>query len=158
MTNEKTFAEHMSYIVGFVINNAQKELVRGDKEAIKIVLAAFNEMQEDERSGVDYIFNIYNKDDLKFLIEKELVNAEDIAHVVDNPCEFPYGMFFMNECTDGMQPVQDLQKTLIVWLEEITKFVFLYVARGGQDSAYKAYYERFFVDKVWQTDYFYNIF
>lgn len=155
---EKTFAEHMSFIVGFVVSNAQKELARGNEEAIKIVLAAFNEMQEDERGGADYIFSIYNNNDLKFLVEKELVDAEDIAHVVDNPCDFPNGLFYMNECTDGMQPVQDLQNTLIGWLEEITKFVFLYVARGGEDTAYKAYYERFFVDKVWQIDYFYNIF
>lgn len=158
MTNEKTFAEHMSYIIDFVVSNAQKELARGNEEAIKIVLAAFNEMQDDERGGADYIFNIYNKDDLKFLTDKELIGAKDIAHVVNNPCEFPCGMFFMNECTDGMQPVQDLTNVLIGWLEEITKFVFLYVARGGKDTAYKAYYERFFVDKVWQIDYFYNIF
>ena len=154
----KAFTEHMSYIVGFVVSNAQKELARGNEEAIKIVLAAFNEMQDDERGGVDYIFNINDKNDLKYLVSNELMDAKEIAYIISHPVEFPNGLFFFGENYDKATPVQDLTNVLIGWLEEITKFVFLYVARGGKDTAYKAYYERFFVDKVWQIDYFYNIF
>lgn len=156
MTNG-TLCDHASKIVGFIVNNAKNELAAGNKEAIAIVLAAYNEMQEDERSGVDYIFNINDKEDLKYLVDKELIDASDIAYLYNHPEEFPNGLFYMNECTDGMQPIKNLAETLINWLEEITKFVILYVGRGN-DTAYQAYYERFFVDKVWQLDYFYNVF
>ena len=153
MTN-KELSESAGKIVEFIVTNAKIGLEIGDKEAIDIVLGAYNQMQDDERSGIDYIFNIHNDNDLKYLVDNGMINAETIADIVNNSRDFVDGLFFFN---GGALPVPNITATLTMWLEEITKFVILYVGRG-KDTAYQAYYEHFFVDKVYQLDYFQNIF
>lgn len=51
----------------------------GDESALNIFLAAYNNMQEEEFNGDYYIFNLNDKDDLKYLVEHEILAAWQIA-------------------------------------------------------------------------------
>lgn len=51
-----------------------------DKMVLNDVLMAYNRYQEDEREGVDYIFDLTNEDDLITCIKGGL-RADDIAHL-----------------------------------------------------------------------------
>lgn len=156
MTRTDIFAEHMAGVIKFIAENVEADL--RENKNLDLILSVYNEVMENERGGADYIFNIYNKDDVKFLVSNDLMTATDIAFVVNNPDIVPNGLFFMNDGAESMQPVKHLAIVLNNWVTEMTKFAVLYVARGSENSPYKAFYEKYFVDRVWQTDIFYNIF
>lgn len=155
MTRTDIFTEHMAGVIKFIAENVEADL--RENKNLDLILSVYNEVMEDERGGADYIFNIYNKDDVKFLVSNDLMTATDIAFVVNNPDIVPNGLFFMNDGAESMQPVKHLAIVLNNWVTEMTKFAVLYVARGDENSPYKAFYEKYFVDRVWQTDIFYNI-
>ena len=155
MTRTDIFTEHMAGVIKFIAENVEADL--RENKNLDLILSVYNEVMENERGGADYIFNIYNKDDVKFLVSNDLMTATDIAFVVNNPDIVPNGLFFMNDGAESMQPVKHLAIVLNNWVTEMTKFAVLYVARGDENSPYKAFYEKYFVDRVWQTDIFYNI-
>ena len=155
MTRTDIFTEHMAGVIKFIAENVEADL--RENKNLDLILSVYNEVMEDERGGADYIFNIYNKDDVKFLVSNDLMTATDIAFVVNNPDIVPNGLFFMNDGAESMQPVKHLAIVPNNWVTEMTKFAVLYVARGDENSPYKAFYEKYFVDRVWQTDIFYNI-
>jgi hypothetical protein len=145
----------MAGVIAFIVEGVEADL--RENKNLDLILSVYNEVMENERGGADYIFNIYNKDDVKFLVSNDLMTATDIAFVVNNPDIVPNGLFFMNDGAESMQPVKHLAIVLNNWVTEMTKFAVLYVARGSENSPYKAFYEKYFVDRVWQTDIFYNI-
>ena len=156
MTRTDIFTEHMAGVIKFIAENVEADL--RENKNLDLILSVYNEVMDDERDGADYIFNIHNKNDVKFLVANDLMTATDIAFVLNNPDIVPNGLFFMNNGAESMQPVRHLAIVLNNWVTEMTKFAVLYVARGDEKSPYKAFYEKYFVDRVWQTDIFYNIF
>lgn len=156
MTRTDIFTEHMAGVIKFIAENVEADL--RENKNLDLILSVYNKVMDDERDGADYIFNIHNKNDVKFLVANDLMTATDIAFVLNNPDIVPNGLFFMNNGAESMQPVKHLAIVLNNWVTEMTKFAVLYVARGSENSPYKAFYEKYFVDRVWQTDIFYNIF
>ena len=67
-----------------IIDVISKAIARDVKQGknLSMLLGAFNQWQEDERSGVDYIFDINNKEDLKYLVDNGMITAIGIAWVV----------------------------------------------------------------------------
>ena len=61
----------MKKAINTMVENIKKSIIRdlndvySDKgyKVLKMVLAAYNDFQESERDGVDYIFDINNTDD-----------------------------------------------------------------------------------------------
>jgi hypothetical protein len=155
MTRTDAFNKSMAGVIAFIVEGVEADL--RENKNLDLILSVYNEVMDDERDGTDYIFNIHNKDDVKFLVSNDLMTATDIAFVVNNPDIVPNGLFFMNNGAESMQPVKHLAIVLNNWVTEMTKFAVLYVARGSENSPYKAFYEKYFVDRVWQTDIFYNI-
>jgi len=156
MTRTDAFCESMAGVIAFIVEGVEADL--RENKNLDLILKVYNQVMDDERDGADYIFNINNKEDVKFLIANDLMTASGIAFVVNNPDIVPNGLFFMNNGAESMQPVKHLAIVLNNWVTEMTKFAVLYVARGDENSPYKAFYEKYFVDRVWQTDIFYNIF
>lgn len=150
MVNKGLLTGYLTGIASFIKEQATNAIQDGT--GIDVALAAFNEMQDDERDGADYIFDINNEDDLAYLAGRKLITAKEIAFIVNSPDRYRGGYFTIHY-EDGIQPVEDIQKTLIGWLDELIPFVMLYVARG-KDTAYQAFYEKFFVDKVYELDFF----
>lgn len=87
---QKNVLNAISAISEFIVSNLESELQRGGEAgdyAFKIALNAYNRYQEDERDGVDYIFDITNKEDLIDMIDGGL-NAVEIHDMVNRGQRF----------------------------------------------------------------------
>lgn len=140
-----------------IIDVISKAIARDVKQGknLSMLLGAFNQWQEDERSGVDYIFDINNKEDLKYLVDNGMITATGIAWVVQN-CYT--GMFqFNGEPDAGIQPispdvgiqpisVETLNRYLIINAGNYLPYVIMYAARCGSDSAYAKVYEEYITE------------
>lgn len=70
---------------------SDKRITEIEADAFKIALRAYNRFQEDNRDGVDYIFNIYENEDLIAMLQGG-INCETIAKMVSSGfCFFHYG-------------------------------------------------------------------
>jgi len=131
-----------------IIDVISKAIARDVKQGknLSMLLGAFNQWQEDERSGVDYIFDINNKEDLKYLVDNGMITATGIAWVVQN-CYT--GLFqFNGEPDAGIQPisVETLNRYLIINADDYLPYVIMYAARCGSDSAYAKVYEEYITE------------
>ena len=131
-----------------IIDVISKAIARDVKQGknLNMLLGAFNQWQEDERSGVDYIFDINNKEDLKYLVDNGMITATGIAWVVQN-CYT--GLFqFNGEPDAGIQPisVETLNRYLIINADDYLPYVIMYAARCGSDSAYAKVYEEYITE------------
>jgi hypothetical protein len=154
---EGNLSRHISGVIGFIANGVKNDLKA--RKNLDLILSVYNMMMDEEKDGANYIFNIHNKKDVKFLVASDLMTATDIAFVVNNPNVIPDGLFFMNNGGESLEAVKDLVSYLSDWVVAMTKCVLLYVARGkDENSPYKVFYEKYFFDRVWQMDIFYNIF
>ena len=123
----------------------------GSPDTIKKVLAAYNRYQEDERDGVDYIFDLTDKDDLKCLVEGGYT-AEDIAGAYEKGKET--GLFhFTGGCNYAalrhVGTEKDLKRLLTAYLENIVPCVFIY----PWIEEYKALWTMFVTESVENSDY-----
>jgi len=131
-----------------IIDVISKAIARDVKQGknLSMLLGAFNQWQEDERSGVDYIFDINNKEDLKYLVDNGMITAIGIAWVV----QYCYtGLFqFNGEPDAGIQPisVETLNRYLIINADDYLPYVIMYAARCGSDSAYAKVYEEYITE------------
>lgn len=83
--------ETIKSLIDEVITMVEKDIETDDAVLAK-VLYAYNKYQENERDGVDYIFNINNKEDLKCCVDGGLT-ARDITD-----------MFLKSGCSDSLTP------------------------------------------------------
>lgn len=121
--------------------------IKVDDKVLDMVLAAYNRFQEDERNGVDYIFNIDDKDDLQYLVNNCDLTAQDIWRLVNNMGTKDYLPYFhLGE--NYPEPhligrLHDLQNNMIAWLDELLPFVLLYVTRCPE---YQTIYEKYITE------------
>jgi len=113
---------------------------------LNMLLAAYNEWQEDEKDGADYIFDINNEKDLKFVVERGFLSAKGIAFVV-NECETGLFQFNGNDPDAGVKGIgiEELKKTLMNTSDTFIRYVIMYAARCGSNSAYTNVYEEYIV-------------
>lgn len=90
-----------------IITRIKFMLNKPSGDYFNMLLLAYNRWQEDEHSGVDYIFNINNPDDLIDCIKGGLT-ADEIANFVNNAKawanETPYFLF---GCNHKLQPLSN---------------------------------------------------
>lgn len=116
------------------------ESVKNDlrnEENVDLILSVFNEFQESERNGVDYIFDIERADDLICCIKGGLT-AEEIATLVQKEVRY----FCFGENYKEATPIKgSVSQKLIGVVEDFVPFVLLYVARGN--GSYSIFYEKY---------------
>lgn len=123
--------------------------IKTDDKALNMVLAAYNRFQDDERNGVDHIFNIDDKDDLQYLVNNRDLSAHDIWKLVNNMDAKDYLPYFhLGE--NYPEPhfigkLNDLQNNMIAWLDELLPFVLLYVTRYEE---YQDIYEKYITEAL----------
>jgi hypothetical protein len=131
-------------IVEFVKARVEDDFRIGSGRSI--VLDAYNRYRDDECGGTGYIFQIHKMEDLNYLVTKGMMNANAIAFVVNNPTNFPDGVFmFDGEANVGMRPVENVSQLLLNSLEDFIPFIILYV---GRCEEYKAFYEHFVTEAL----------
>ena len=113
-------------------------------EVFEMVLAAYNRYCEDEKCGVDYIFNIYNQNDLECCV-KGGMTAEEIVTLY-NDAQYKTSNYFFCDENHGIKAIDSFEETLdilIDMLDEVCENVMTYVTRC---SEYQALYEKYVTD------------
>lgn len=98
-----------------------------DTDIFNLVLDVYNKYQENERDGVDYIFDINNKEDLIACIKGGLT-ARMIQELVDNLDDdfTQYFYFGCNYPTPIPIKFEDLKTNLSNYLDEIVDYIIAY--------------------------------
>lgn len=123
---QKNVLNAISAISEFITSNLKSELQKGGEagdDAFKTALNAYNRYQKVERGGVDYIFDITNKEDLIAMIEGGL-NAVEIHDMVNRGQRFfHFGCNYPNPDALGNHNVlEDIYNTA----DDITRHAFIY--------------------------------
>lgn len=96
-------------------------------DVFNLVLDVYNKYQENERDGVDYIFDINKKEDLIVCIKGGLT-ARMIQELVDN-LDKDYTQYFYFGCNYPTPiPIEfkDLKTNLYNYLDEIVDYIIAY--------------------------------
>lgn len=110
------------------------------EQTTKILLKAYNTWQETEHDGVDYIFDLSSREDLKTVIDGGLSLPEitDLYTSFKNGNITQYYLFGQNY-TDArpFASKKEIRATLSTYLEEILRYVLAY------PSSYAEVYSRY---------------
>ena len=125
---EKAIRTMVQKISDAIINDTRNVHSAGGNILLKMVLAAYNDYQESERDGVDYIFDIENTDDLKCCIDGGMT-AKEIGglYLGSHSQHLRYFYFGCNHPT--AEPIanwETLRQQLISWLPDLIPNVLAY--------------------------------
>jgi hypothetical protein len=117
----------------------------GDESALSIFYAAYNQMQEEEFNGDNYIFNLNDKDDLKYLVDHEILNACQIADIY--PKCTASGLFRIAKSGDiEIINLGKLMDILCANMETLLRCVLMYVGEGN--DVYNKVYNMLIADDL----------
>jgi hypothetical protein len=117
----------------------------GDESALSIFYAAYNQMQEEEFNGDYYIFNLNDKNDLKYLVDKDILNACQIADIY--PKCTASGLFRITESGDiEIISLGKLMDILCANMETLLRCVLMYVGEGN--DVYNKVYNMLIADDL----------
>ena len=144
---EKAIKTMVQKITGAIINDTRNVFTFEGDLVLKMVLAAYNDFQESERDGVDYIFDIENTDDLKCCINGGMT-AKDICglHLGSQSQHLRYFYFGCNHPT--AEPIanwETLRQQLISWLPDLIPNVLAYPFAY---ESYRLLYQRYVTDVI----------
>jgi hypothetical protein len=146
---EKAIKTMVQKISGAIINDTRNVFsVEGDM-VLKMVLAAYNDYQESERDGVDYIFDIENTNDLKCCINGGMT-AREIGglYLGSQSQHLRYFYFGCNYPTP--KPIanwETLRQQLISWLPDLILNVLAYpYAYDSYKDLYRLYVTDVIID------------
>ena len=155
LEQQKNVLNAISVISEFIVSNLESELQRGGEagdKAFKIALEAYNRYQEDERDGVDYIFDLTNKEDLIAMIDGGL-NAVEIHDMVNRGqrfflfgCNYEYP-----EALNNHNVLDNIYNTA----DDITRHAFVY---ADVCKEYREWLHHFFSLAIANNDKFFNTF
>ena len=145
----------MKKVIATMVENIKNNIVRDMRdldstkgyETLKMVLAAYNSYQEQERDGVDYIFNINDQDDLKCCVEGGLTAQEICGLWLKSQSSHREYFYFGCNYEKPLQiaTLAELRTTLVMWLDNVLPCVLAY---PHLDSEYAALYERYVTPMV----------
>ena len=145
--------ENFNSIVEIMKRRIAHDLRNNTDGALDMVIDAYNRFQEDERDGVDYIFDINNHNDLKCMVDRG-VTASEIAEAWDKVQYSGITSYFHFGCNyEGLETLgtlADLKRNLISWLDVFLPFVIMYVTRCTE---YQALYEHYITEYLERKDF-----
>lgn len=115
-------------------------------EVLQMVLKAYNEWQESEKDGVDYIFNIYDKDDLMACV-KGGMTAKEVAEIYKDATTIWTPYYFFGSNYPSATPIKlwsDLFDYLVMWLEDVLPNIIAY----PWCSTYRPIYTKYVTDVI----------
>lgn len=132
-----------STTINNLIQMVADRLVRGQR--FDLLLAAYNRWQEDERDGVDYLFNVTNSEDVICCLKGGLT-MEQLRTMLNeyeaNGIEYFY--FGCNHPTPTMVTLEKVISQLTANVDEIVKYAIAYPSV----DEYKAIYELFITEEI----------
>lgn len=113
-------------------------------KTFKMVLAAYNTYQESERDGVDYIFNLNDKYDLKCCVEGGLTAQEICGLWLKS--QSTHSEYFLFGCNysepQQFATIGEVRDNLIYWLDDMLPYVLAY------PHLYGKVYEKYVTDYI----------
>jgi hypothetical protein len=145
--------EHFISIANTIASRINADVKAGMN--LTMLLAAYNEWQEDEKDGADYIFDINDEKDLKYIVERGLLSAKGIAYVVDNVDTGLFRFNYTNDPDAGVKGIslEDLKTILMNTSDTFVCYILMYAARCGKNSAYTNVYEEYVVQVLENSDF-----
>ena len=144
---EKAIKTMVQKINDAIINDTRNVFSANGYMVLKMVLAAYNDYQESERDGVDYIFDIENTDDLKCCIDGGMT-AKEIGGLYLG-CHSQHLRYFYFGCNHPTpKPIanwETLRQQLISWLPDLIPNVLAY---PFVYQSYRQLYERYVTDVI----------
>jgi len=113
-------------------------------DVFDMVLAAYNRYCEDEKDGIDYIYDIYNQEDLNTLVNNGMT-ANDITKLFESAQDTKSNYLFC-DCNHDIEQIASFENVLdllIGMIDEVCECALLYVTRCEE---YQALYERYVTD------------
>jgi hypothetical protein len=136
----------------FIIINKRNLLTKIEEdinypESRAMLLKAYNRYQEDERDGVDYIFNINNQDDLITCIQggltaEGIVNFHNKVKTWANPT--PHFLFGCNHKEMTPMGSDNIVDAIVAVLDEIIDNIIAY----PWVEEYRAVYTHYITNKI----------
>lgn len=124
-----------------IVNEVSRSIWRdlNSGRNVQKLLDAYNYWQEQECDGVNYIFDINNKNDVKFLVNNDSITTTDIVWIVGAKED----LFMFTD--SGIELISYDRAIEIIKnnTESILQCMFLYVARCGSNSPYNEIYEEY---------------
>lgn len=136
---ETIFSETINHLVQMVADR----LVRGQR--FDLLFAAYNRWQEDERDGVDYIFDVEKPEDVICCLKGGLT-IEQLHSILDakETEGIQYFYFGVNHHGPTLIPLSALISQLKANADEIVKYAIAYPSV----NEYKAIYELFITEEI----------
>ena len=116
----------------------------GIKKVYNMLLKAYNQYQEDERDGVDYLFKLTNQNDLALLVKNGLTAKEISQLYTDENSETYYFYYGVNHIELKCLSIEELDKQIYDNIENIVKYMLAYPFI----DAYKDLYIEFVTNKI----------
>jgi hypothetical protein len=144
---EKAIKTMVQKISDAIIKDTRDVFSAEGDMVLKMVLAAYNDFQESERDGVDYIFDIENTNDLKCCIDGGMT-AKEIGglYLGSHSQHLRYFYFGCNHPTP--KPIstwETLRQQLVSWLSDLIPNVLAYPFAY---ESYRKLYERYVTDVI----------
>lgn len=134
-----------------IINDTRNVYSAEGDMVLKMVLAAYNDYQESERDGVDYIFDIENANDLKCCVNGGMTAKEICGLYLGSQSQhLRYFYFGCNHQTP--MPIanwDELRQQLVSWLPDLIPNVLAYPFAY---ESYRQLYERYVTDIIVSYD------
>ena len=126
-----------------LIQMVADRLVNGKR--FDLLLAAYNRMQDDERNGVDYLFNVTNSADVICCLQGGLT-MEQLRTMLNEyeATGIEYCYFGCNHPTPTMVTLEKVISQLTANADEIVKYAIAYPSV----DEYKAIYELFITEEI----------
>ena len=145
----------MKKAIDTMVENIKNAIIRDTDDVystkgdmvLKMVLAAYNDFQESERDGVDYIFDLDNQDDLKCCVEGGLT-AKEICGLYHQSQMNTLKYFYFGCNYEKATPIRtwrELRMNLVAWLDELLPNVLAYPYAY---QSYKAIYTAYVTDVI----------
>ena len=136
---ETIFSETINHLIQMVADR----LVRGQR--FDLLFAAYNRWQEDERDGVDYIFDVEKPEDVICCLKGGLT-IEQLHSILDakETEGIQYFYFGVNHHGPTLVPLSALISQLKANADEIVKYAIAYPSV----DEYKAIYELFITEEI----------
>lgn len=142
---DKVVKEALHSALSGVLNVVEKKIACDLRQGknIDLCLEAYNYWQDEEREGRDYIFNIENPNDLKYLVDNDMMTAFGVYWVMLQ--KNSHFFTFDGEKDAGMRMISknELIDNLIANAVHYMSYAIMYVGRCGKDSPYANIYEEY---------------
>ena len=144
---EKTIETMVAKISSEIVKDTRNVYSAEGDSILKMVLSAYNDYQESQRDGVDYIFDVENTDDLKCCIEGGMTAKEICGLYLGSQSQhLKYFYFGCNYPTP--KPIANwdaLRLTLVAWLPDLISNV---IAYPFAYESYRQLYVRYVTNNI----------